>query len=283
MATVRQRSGGSAARGYVLGMGLLRSTWLPGKEHDPAVAARFNAVAQLREQRARRWRESAAAHALQGSLISLAAVLGTEVMDPTGDPVGRLVDVVVHWTNAAEYPSATAIIVRSGRREVLIGASWVEASAPASVRLRSSAAYARAVERRPADVALAHDVLDRQVVDKDGTQLVRPSDVYLAAVDGRIDLVGIEVGLRALLRRIGPRLLRRHVRPERVIDWATIRSFSPVRADEVRPRRHPSALAGQTGAVLELDVTAAEVRALRASDIEAALRSAGDKEGDGSS
>src|SRR5271165_2286176 len=264
-------------------MAFISPTGWPGKEHDPAAAARFDAVAQLREQRARRWRESAAAHALQGSLISLAAVLGTEVMDPTGDPVGRLVDVVVHWTNAAEYPRATAIIVRSGRREVLIGASWVEASAPASVRLRSAAAYARAVERHSGEVALAHDVLDRQVVDKDGTQLVRPSDVYLAAIDGRIDLVGIEVGPRALLRRIGPSRLRRHVRPERVIDWATIRSFSPVRADEARPRGHPSALAGQTGAVLELDVAAVEVRELRASDIEAALRSAGEKEGHGSS
>jgi sporulation protein YlmC with PRC-barrel domain len=264
-------------------MGLIRPIWLPGKERDPAGAARFNGVAQLREQRARRWRETAAAHALEGSLISLAAILGTEVRDSAGERVGRLRDVVVHWSNAAAYPPATAIIVRSGRRDVLIGASWVEASAPVPVRLRSAAAYARAVERHPGEVALARDVLDRQVVDKDGTQLVRPSDVYLAAFDGRIDLVGIEVGPRALLRRIGPRRLRRHVRPERFIDWATIRSFSPVRADEVHSRRHPSALAGQTGAVLELDVAAAEVRELRASDIEAALRSAADKEGDGSS
>lgn len=261
----------------------MRPTWLPGKERDPAAAARFDAVAQLREERARRWRESAAADALQGSLISLAAVLGTEVRDSAGGLVGRLRDVVVHWGSGAAYPPATAIIVRSGRRDVLIGASWVETSAPASVRLRSAAAYARAVERHPGEVALAHDVLDRQVVDKDGTQLVRPSDVYLAAVDGRIDLVGIEVGPKALLRRIGPRRLRRHVRPERVIDWATIRSFSPVRADDVRPRRHPSALAGQTGAVLELDVAATELRELRASDIEAALRSVDDKEDHGSS
>ena len=155
-------------------MEFIRATWLPGRERDPAAAARFNAVAALREQQARRWRESAAAHALEGALISLAAVLGTEVRDPAGDSVGRLVDVVVHWTNAAEYPPATAIIVRSGRRDVLIGASWVEASAPASVRLRSAAAYARAVERRHSEVALAHDVLDRQVVDKNGTQLVPP-------------------------------------------------------------------------------------------------------------
>ena len=263
-------------------MGLIRPTWLPGKERDPAAAARLNAVAQLREQRARRWRETASAHALEGSLISLAAVLGTKVTDPNGETVGRLRDVVVHWTTSTAYPPTTAIVVRVGRRDVLIGARWVEASAPSSVRLRSSAAYARAVERRPGDVALAHDILDRQVVDKDGTQLVRPADVYLAAVDGRIDLVGIEVGPRALLRRLGPARLRQHVRPERVIDWATIGSFSPVRSVGVHSRGHRSELAGQTGAVLELDVTGGEVRRLRASDIAAALRAAGNKPTDSS-
>jgi len=264
-------------------MGFIRPTWWPGRERDPVSAARLDAVAQLREERARRWREGAAADALQGSLISLAAILGTEVRDSADELVGRLRDVVVHWSTAAAYPPATAIVVRSGRRDVLIGASWIEASAPASVRLRSAAAYARAVERRPGEVALAHDVLDRQVVDRDGTQLVRPSDVYLAVFDARIDLVGIEVGPKALLRRIGPRRLRQHVRPERFIDWATIRTFSPVRVDEVHSRRHSAALAGQTGAVLELDVAAAEVRELRASDIEAALRSAHEKKGHGSS
>ena len=263
-------------------MGFIRPAWLPGKEHDPAAAARFNAVAQLREQRARHWRESAAAHALEGSLISLAAIIGTRVRDAAGDSVGRLVDVVVHWTDAAEYPSATAIIVRSGGHEVLIAGSWIEASAPASVRLRSAAAYARSVERHPAEIALAHDVLDHQVVDKDGTQLVRPSDVYLAAVDGRIDLIGIEVGPRALLRRLGPRHLRQRVRPERLIDWATIRSFSPARSDGARSHGHRSELAGQTGAVLELDVAAGDVRELRASDIETALRAASKKPADGS-
>src|SRR5271165_3911381 len=254
-------------------MGILPSPWRPGHERDPVAASRLNAVAHLREQRARRWRETAAAHSLEGSLISLAAIIGTEVKDPAGNSVGRLRDVVVRWTSATTYPSATAIIVRAARRDVLIGARWVEASPPASVRLRSPAAYARAVERHPGDVALAHDVLDPQVIDKDGTQLVRPADVYLAAIDGRVDLVGIEVGLRALLRRIGPRRLRERVRPERVIDWATIRSFSPVRADGIRSRGHRSALAGQAGAVLELDVAAGEMRELRASEIEAELQS----------
>src|SRR5208282_13112 len=106
MAPMRKRSGGSVARGYVLGMGLIRPSWLPGKELDPAGASGFNAVAEVREQQARHWRETAAARALEGSLISLAAILGTEVRDSAGEHVGRLRDVVVHWSNAAAYPPA---------------------------------------------------------------------------------------------------------------------------------------------------------------------------------
>jgi hypothetical protein len=43
---------------------------------------------------------------------------------------------------------------------------------------------------------LARDVLDRQVIDAGGVQIVRPADLYLAAVEDRIELVGIEVGIR---------------------------------------------------------------------------------------
>lgn len=212
--------------------------------------------------------------ALEGSLISLAAVLGTEVKDSAGATIGQLRDVVVRWTRAGSYPAVTAIVVRAGKRDAVIGARWVELSGPSSVRLHSSAVYAHAIDRHPADVALAHDVLDRQVVDADGVQIVRPSDVYLATVDGRIDLVGIEVGIRALLRRLGPKRLRSRFRPDRVIDWATIRSFSPARADGLRFPGRRSDLAGQAGSGLLLDGSTGEVRRLRASEIEAALRSA---------
>jgi hypothetical protein len=161
---------------------------------------------------------------------------------------------------------------------VFIGARWIEAS-PSSVVLRSSKAYAVAIERHPADVALAHDVLDRQVVDAEGFQIVRPADVYLATVDGRVELVGIEVGVRALLRRLGPKRLRSRFRPGSVIDWATIRSFSPARADGVRPPGRRSDLAGQAGTGLALDGATGEVRRLRPSDIEAALKASGTKLG----
>jgi len=204
--------------------------------------------------------------------LSLAALVGSKVKDPNGGTVGELRDVVVSWTAGAPYPRMTGIVVRSGKRDVLIGASWIEVSPPASVTLRSSRAFARAVERHPSDVALAHDVLDQQVVDSKGTQIVRPADVYLAQADGRVEAVGIEVGVGALFRRLGPKRLRRRVRPQQVIDWREIGSFAPTR-DDGKPRRgRRSDLAGQTGAGLELEGEAGEVRRLHPSELRAALR-----------
>ena len=244
-------------------MSLIRRSWRPALDEK----------AGLHDVRARRTRERASARALQGSLISLAGLVGSPVRDASGKPVGKLRDVVVHWTRAAVHPHATAIVIRSGGRDALVGMRWVDIEAPAPVRLRSSAVYARTLERRPADVALAYDVLDRQVVDTNGMQLVRPADVYLVDIDGLIEVAGIEVGVGARLRRIGPRRLRARARPQRVIDWATIRAFAPARSDGVgRGRRHE--LAGQAGAGLQLAVSAAEVRRLRPSEVEDALEAA---------
>jgi hypothetical protein len=70
---------------------------------------------------------------------------------------------------------------------------------------------------------------------------VRPADVYLATVDGRVELVGIDVGVRTLLRRLGPKRLRSRLqlcRPSpagydhRVRGWGSQRN-----PDAVEPAR----------------------------------------------
>ena len=171
-------------------------------------------------------------------------------------------------------PRVKAIVVRSGKRDVVIGARWLEASPPAAVRLRASRAYASSVERHPGDVALAHDVLDRQVVDAGGVQIVRPADLYLAVVGDRIELVGIEVGVRALARRLGPKALRKHVRPARVIDWGSISAFASARPDGEGHRGRRSDIAGEAGAGLALDRSADVVKRLTPTEIQAALDAA---------
>ena len=254
-------------------MGFNKPTWTPGHERHRLSASRLKRNDGLRKRRQRQVLERIAARELEGSVLSLAALIGSAVKDPAGNTVGELRDVVVNWTSAASYPPMTGIVMRAGRHDVLIGARWIELLPPASVRLHSSNAYARAAERHPADVALAHDVLDHQVVDSGGTQLVRPSDIYLAAVNGRVEAVGIEVGAGALLRRLGPKRLRGHIRPAQVIDWRDITAFAPARDEAKHPRGRRSDLAGQPGSGLALGAPAADVKRLRPSEVRQALKS----------
>lgn len=59
--------------------------------------------------------------------------------------------------------------------------------------------------------SLRDDILDRQVVDTDDRRVVRIGDVALLPVDGRLEAVALEVGLRPVLRRLGLRAVaRRH-------------------------------------------------------------------------
>lgn len=262
-------------------MGFNKPTWTPGRERTTVSPAHFRRLAEVRARRQRHARDRLAGRQLEGSLLSLAALLGTGVKDANGDTVGKLRDVVVRWTAGAPYPRMTAIVVRAGKHDVAIGSRWIEMAPPATVRLGSSQAYARAVERHPGDVALAHDVLDHQVVDADGTQMVRPADVYLTELNGRIEALGIEVGVGALLRRLGPGFLRHRIRPQQVIDWRDIASFAPARTEGEQPRGRRSDMAGQPGAGLALGGPAGDVKRLDSSEVRAALRAQKNRGSDG--
>jgi sporulation protein YlmC with PRC-barrel domain len=256
-------------------MGFNKPTWTPGHDRHAASDAHFRQLKRLRARGEQHARERMAARQLDGSLMSLAALLGSRVRDPDGHAVGELRDIFVNWTAGTSYAPMSAIVVRAGRRDIMISARWVEVTDPTSIRLRSAKAYARAVKRRSGDVSLAHDVLDHQVVDAIGTQIVRPSDVYLATVRGRVELVGIEVGLSALLRRLGPKRLRGRIRAQRVIDWGAIQGFAPRPGGDERAPRSRTAVAGEPGAAIKLDSTAGDTKPLRPTEALSALRRAG--------
>src|ERR1700678_607694 len=126
---------------------------------------------------------------------------------------------------AQPYPPATGVIVRVGRRRAWVPADAVEEFGRGKIGLRTARLDLRDVARRPGEVELARDVIDHQLVDTDGARVIRPSDLYLARVAGVVQLVGVDVGLNSLLRRLGPARFRSLPTPEKVIDWASITSF----------------------------------------------------------
>jgi CBS domain-containing protein len=120
-----------------------------------------------------------------------------------------------------------------------VPAEAIERIAHAEVLLRSARLDLRDVMRRPGEVMLAKDVMDHQLVDVDGVQVIRAADLYLAEVLGRQRLVGADVSTSTLLRRLGPRRWRPLPTPDRVIDWAAIQPFGDAfdGAEETSPVR----------------------------------------------
>jgi CBS domain-containing protein/sporulation protein YlmC with PRC-barrel domain len=194
-----------------------RARLLPGHARDPE---------RQPHQRRRRTRRILASEGVFDSIVSLAGILGRPVRNQTGQEIGRLDDVVARWADGQVYPPVTGLVIRVGRRLAFVPASAIDRIGHAEVLLRSSRLDLRDVIRRPGEVLLAKDVLDHQLVDVEGVQVIRAADLYLAEVIGRIRLVGADVSNATLLRRLGPRRWRPRPTPDRVIDWATIQPFT---------------------------------------------------------
>ncbi len=184
--------------------------------------------APVLSRRRQRTQRILATRAVAESIVSLAGLLRQPVRNQAGAEIGDLVDVVARWADGQTYPPVTGLLVRVGRRMAFVDAGAIDTIEHRQVTLRTAKLDLRDFSRRPGEVTLARDVLDHQLVDVDGVQVIRAADLYLAEVLGRIRLVGVDVSIQSLLRRLGPARRRSRPTPERVIDWAAIAPFGDI-------------------------------------------------------
>jgi CBS domain-containing protein len=179
------------------------------------------------------------------NIISLVGLVDRPVLNQSGEEVGHMVDLVARVHNGEPYPPITGMVVRVGRRRAFLDAAALDRVERRSVTLRTARMDLREFQRREGEVLLARDILDHQLVDTDEVQVIRAADLYLAQVGDLVRLVGVDVSLQTLLRRLGPKRFRWHPTPDRVIDWAAIESFgadSPEVPAAVKLRAPHSAL-----------------------------------------
>jgi CBS domain-containing protein len=185
----------------------------------------------LRARRDQRQRRLTTTRSVREAIVSLAGLINKPVRHQGGEEIGRLVDVVARFSGDQAYPPITGLVVRVGRRNAFLDASLVAHLGNDEIILRSARLDLRDFVRREGELLLTKDVLDHQLVDVDGVQVIRAADLYLAPVQARIRLVGVDVSAQTLLRRLGPARYRARPTPERVIDWAAIQPFgSPGRS-----------------------------------------------------
>src|SRR5713101_1100387 len=80
--------------------------------------------------------------------LMVTQLLRSPVLNPAGDEVGRLEDLIVKLDGGG-YPPVTGIKVRVGRSEVFVSSKNIEKLAPGEVRLKTQTLDTGAFQRRP--------------------------------------------------------------------------------------------------------------------------------------
>ena len=151
--------------------------------------------------------------------------VGGELRDPGGERLGRVDDLIVRLGDE-DYPPVTGAVATIAGRPVFVAAEQIVEISPGLVTLEADQLDLQHFRRRPQEVLLKKDVLDRQLINVDGARLVRANEIELARFDGWYRVVGVDISLRGLWRRVIPRALGARVTPGSFLDWASVEPFT---------------------------------------------------------
>ena len=171
----------------------------------------------------------------------LSEIQHRRVIEPNGNEVGKLADVAL--VPQGQFPAAQWAILATPRGEKVV--KWSDlAMEIGHLRLRSRLDATPEATLPPDALRLARDLLDKQIVDTHGAKVVRVNDLQLSDTDGQLRLVGADVGLRGLLRRVGAESVAERVAglagrklPRGIIPWHLV---EPLEATETAT--HPPAV-----------------------------------------
>ena len=153
----------------------------------------------------------------------LSEIQHRRVIEPSGSEIGTLKDLAV--VPQGQFPAVQWAILATGDGEKVV--KWTDmAQEIGHLRLRTRLEGLSSLTLPAESLRLARDLLDKQIVDTDGAKIVRVNDLQLSEVEGQLRLVGADVGLRGLLRRVGAERLAERVfgvagrkLPRGIIPW----------------------------------------------------------------
>jgi Mg2+ transporter MgtE len=139
-------------------------------------------------------------------MIYITRMMGKPVVDAAGETIGTINDIAI--SPGEVFPRVTSLaFVGPGKTPFML--SWRKYVAEIdedSITLSVPRAELRFSYLQADEVLLAHDLLNKQIVDTQGMKVVRVNDLKLSESRGQLRLLGAEVGVRGLLRGVSPLL-----------------------------------------------------------------------------
>jgi CBS domain-containing protein len=177
------------------------------------------------------------------STLSFTTLRHRVVHDARGTPLGALEDLLVLPLGTRPQVTKFSLRLADGEEWVL---PWsLVADIPAApdlpLRLRAPREALNSVPLRAEEVPLGRTVLDKKVVDTARKKVVRVNDIELAESGGVLQVVGVETGVRGLLRHLRSETFAERIAaafgrplPHDVVPWDVI---DPIETELSRARR----------------------------------------------
>ncbi|MEW6068701.1 MAG: CBS domain-containing protein [Nitrospirota bacterium] len=164
--------------------------------------------------------------------LFVSEILKKPVLDPKGEELGRVKDLIV--VKGEPLPKVSAIIIE--KKKKLFHIPWTELNI-FNKRIISAQIYIKDIQPYEAsekDLLIARDILDKQIVDVNGAKVVRVNDVKFEGLNKDAILIAIDVGMRGILRRLGIerggedviKLFGKHL-SHNLISWNYLQSLEP--------------------------------------------------------
>ena len=158
-------------------------------------------------------------------IAHLSSLAGSPLLDSSGQQLGKVDDVVARLDDG----SATVIglTARIGGRALFVMIEHVQQLGPHSVKTTTTKLDLAQFERRPGEVLLRADVLDRSLINVGTARLLTAREVELVrGEDGSWRVAGVDPSLRPRLWRLLPRRFRGHDSEHRqFVPWHQIEPF----------------------------------------------------------
>jgi CBS domain-containing protein/sporulation protein YlmC with PRC-barrel domain len=157
----------------------------------------------------------------------LSSLAGSPLLDSAGDRLGKVEDVVARLDSGEASPPVIGLTARIGGREMFVPIDRVQRLGPDSVATSTTKLNLAQFERRPGEVLLRADVLDRSLINVDTARLVKAREVeFVRDGDGPWRVAGIDPSIRPRLWRLMPRSFRGHDTEHRqFVAWPDIEPF----------------------------------------------------------
>jgi CBS domain-containing protein len=158
--------------------------------------------------------------------IHVSSVAGSPLLDSAGERLGKVEDVVVRLDDGQNLPQVIGLKVRIGGRDLFVPIDRIEQLGPDKVCAATTKLNLAQFDRRPGELLLREDVLDRSMINVATAKLVKAREVELVCDDGVWRVAGIDPSLRPRLWRFLPRHFRGHDTEHRqFVAWTDLEPF----------------------------------------------------------